>query len=415
MIQGNAIAVCDGSYKDQFGTAGFVIQKWDSKIERVIGAHVTPGHPDDINPYRSELGGILAIVTIANAIATFHDVHTGTIELGCDCESGITAIFDHTYDTPKQPHHDLIHEIRKKIKASTLTWKHRHVRGHQDKHISYQFLDMWGKMNVEMDSLAKVYWNETSSSVLPFYPPSTFGWTLWTGTRKLASWDRKKLYNHARSETILEHWSKRRQIPPNLIKNIDWEAGQIAIKRLGLNKQLWIPKWLAGFARVGKVSQRLKLQDHAECPRCAEFEDTHHVVLCTAPKAQTKWDASVSHLKAWLLQANTMPNIGQAILNRLKAWQMQKRLPDLFYRRPGVNDLVRAQDLIGWRAFLEGAVLQAWAAKQQDYYDWLQRRNTGKRWITTLIKNFGKSPGTCGSTAMENLQTRNVRPHLENM
>ncbi len=167
--------------------AGFVIQKWDSKTERVIGAHITPGHPDDINPYRSELGGILAIVTIANAIATFHDVHTGTIELGCDCESGITAIFEHTYDTPKQPHHDLIHEIRQKIVASPLKWKYRHVRGHQDKHISYQFLDMWGQLNVEMDSLAKVYWNETSSSVRPFFPPSTFGWTLWTGSRKLAS------------------------------------------------------------------------------------------------------------------------------------------------------------------------------------------------------------------------------------
>jgi hypothetical protein len=241
---------------------------------------------------------------------------------------------------------------------------------------------MWGKMNVEMDSLAKVYWNKTSSSVLPFYPPSTFGWTLWTGTRKLASWDRQKLYNHARSETIFEHWSERRQIPPNLIKNIDWEAGQVAIKRLGLNKQLWIPKWLAGFAQVGKVSQRLKLQDHAECPRCAAFEDTHHVVLCTAPKAQRKWDALVSNLKTWLLKANTMPDIQQAILSRLQAWRTQTRLPDLFYRWPGVNDLVRAQDLIGWRAFLEGAVLQAWAAKQQDYYDWLQRCNTGRRWIT---------------------------------
>ncbi len=247
---------------------------------------------------------------------------------------------------------------------------------------------MWGKMNVEMDSLAKVYWNETSSSVLPFYPPSTFGWTLWTGTRKLASWDRQKLYNHARSGTILEHWSERRQIPPNLIQNIDWEAGQVAIKRLGLNKQLWIPRWLAGFARVGKVSQRLKLQDHAECPRCAAFEDTHHVVLCTAPKAQRKWDASVSNLKTWLLKANTMPDIQQAILSRLQAWRTQTRLPDLFYRWPGVNDLVRAQDLIGWRAFLEGAVLQAWAAKQQDYYDWLQRCNTGRRWITTLIKKL---------------------------
>jgi hypothetical protein len=78
---------------------------------RIIGAHVTPGHPNEINPYQSELGGIVAIVVTANAIVTFHDIHNGTTELGCDCDSGITAIFEHIYDTPKQPHHDLIHEI----------------------------------------------------------------------------------------------------------------------------------------------------------------------------------------------------------------------------------------------------------------------------------------------------------------
>jgi hypothetical protein len=388
MIQGTAVAVCDGSYKDNFGTAGFVLQNWDSKLNRVTGAHVTPGHPDEINPYRSELGGILAIVVVAEAIAVFHDVKTGTIELGCDCESGLTAIFVHEYDTPKQPHHDLIHEIRKKIAASKLTWKFKHVRGHQDKHTSYQLLDMWGRLNVEMDSLAKVYWNEKSSSTMPFYPPSTFGWTLWIGPRKLASWDRQQLYNHARSTKILQHWSSRRDIPLNLITNIDWEAGQDAIKRLGLNRQLWIPKWIAGFAPVGKVLQRNQLQDHAECPRCTAFEDTHHVVLCPAPKAQQQWDASVSLLKTWLLKANTMPDLHKAILSRLQAWHSQLRLTEPHYRWPGVNDLVRAQDLIGWRAFLEGAVLKAWAAKQQEYYDWIQRRNTGKRWVTTLIKKL---------------------------
>jgi hypothetical protein len=388
MIQGNAIAVCDGSYKDRFRTAGYVIQKWDSQLNRVTGAHVTPGHPDEMNPYRSELGGILAIVAVADAIAVFHDVSTGTIELGCDCKSALTAIFEHAYNTPKQPHHDLIHEICRKIAASKLTWKFRHVRGHQDKHTSYQFLDMWGQMNVKMDSLAKVYWNETSASTLPFYPSSTFGWTLWTGSCKLSSWDRQNLYNHAQSTKILQHWSERRNIPHNLITNIDWEAGQVVIKCLGLNKQLWIPKWIAGFAPVGKVLQRNKLQDHSECPRCAAFKDTNHVVLCTAPKAQTMWDASVSRLKTWLLKANTMPEIHQAILSRLQAWRTHSRLQSPSYRWSGVNDLVQAQDLIGWRAFLEGAVLKAWAAKQQDYYDWIQRRNTRKRWITTLIKKL---------------------------
>jgi hypothetical protein len=46
------------------------------------------------------------------------------------------------------------------------------------------------------------------------------------------------------------------------------------------------------------------------------------------------------------------------------------------------------QDSVGWQAFLEGGVLLSWAAKQQDYYDWLKKKNTGKRWVTTLIKKL---------------------------
>ncbi len=37
---------------------------------------------------------------------------------------------------------------------------------------------------------------------------------------------------------------------------------------------------------------------------------------------------------------------------------------------------------------MEGGILHEWAAKQQEYYDWLQRQNTGKRWLTTLIKKL---------------------------
>jgi hypothetical protein len=208
LILGTAIAVCDESYKEDYGTVAFGLQRGDSKHATITGAHVTtPGHPNKINPYRSELGGILAIVVITEAIASFHDIHTGTIKLGCDRYSGITAIFQHTSDTPKQTHHDLIHEIRQKIAGSRITWKYRHVSGHQDKHISYQMLNMWGQLNVDMDNLAKIYWTKTNSLVQPFYTQSTYGWSIWTGPRKLSSWDRKQLYNHAKSTEILDHWS----------------------------------------------------------------------------------------------------------------------------------------------------------------------------------------------------------------
>jgi hypothetical protein len=83
---------------------------------------------------------------------------------------------------------------------------------------------MWGQLNCEMDGLAKTYWNDTHISVLPFYPHSTFGWSIWIEERKLSSWDRQSLYEHCCSPAILKHWSTRRKIPSNLIRSIDWEA-----------------------------------------------------------------------------------------------------------------------------------------------------------------------------------------------
>jgi hypothetical protein len=185
-----ATAVCGGSYKDNYGTAGFTIQCWANANSQIIGAHSTPRYPGDLNPYQSELGGILAIVIVSNNVANFHDIQDGTMEVGCeDCKSGITATFEHLYDTPKQPHHDLIHEIRQKIASSKIKWKFRYVRGHQDNHVSYQCLDMWGKSNVKMESLAKAYWNKTHATAIPFYPQLTFVWGLWIGDHKLSSWN----------------------------------------------------------------------------------------------------------------------------------------------------------------------------------------------------------------------------------
>ena len=388
LIQGNAIAVCDGSYKDHFGTAGFVIQQWDKQQSRILGANVTPGHSDDQNPYRSKIGGIFGIVVVVEALVALYDISHGTIELGCDCKSGLIAIFEHIYDTPSQPHYDLIHEIRLKLASSPIDWKFKHVRGHQDKHVSFHMLDMWGQLNVEMDGLAKSYWNEHHLSTKPFYPMNTSGWSLWTKERKLSNWDRNQLYNHAQSTAILSHWSERRRIPYNLITSIDWEASENAIKRLGLNKLLWIPKWLAGFAPVGKVLKRNKLQTHDKCPRCTATETTAHVLRCPAPRAVAKWDASIAMLRTWLVQANTMPALRLTILQRIKAWKNNEDTTPPTYAWPGVNDLVTAQDLVGWRAFLEGCVLQAWAAKQQEYYDWLEKKNTGRRWVETLIKRL---------------------------
>jgi hypothetical protein len=90
----------------------------------------------------------------------------------------------------------------------------------------------------------------------------------------------------------------------------------------------------------------------------------------------------------WLIQAATMPALRIAILQRLTAWKKHEDPQPPMYAWPGVNAPITQQDLLGWRAFLEGCVLQAWAAKQQDYYDWLERK---KHW-ETMGYNFDQTP-----------------------
>ena len=91
-------------------------------------------------------------------------------------------------------------------------------------------------------------------------------------------------------------------------------------------------------------------------------------------------------LHEWLTKALTLPDLQKAILSRLQTVRNPtEAMPVPSYSWPGLNALILKQDAVGWRNFMEGGILQAWAAKQQSYYDWLARRNTGKRWITTLI------------------------------
>jgi hypothetical protein len=140
------------------------------------------------------------------------------------------------------------------------------------------------------------------STVRPFYSCNSFGWTLWIDSRKLSTWDRST-YNHANASDILQHWSNCCNRPFQLNRSIYWEAREYAIKRLGLNKVLWILKWLAGCAPIGKVLQRFQFQDHAKCLRCSKFEDTTHVVQCKAPQTISQWEALISKLDQGFIKA----------------------------------------------------------------------------------------------------------------
>jgi hypothetical protein len=89
---GDAITVSDGSYKDQHGTAAWVIEG-SNRIGRISGMVITPGHGHDQSTYRSELAGIYSIMVLVHHLCTWFNIDQGSTELGCDGQSVLDKCF----------------------------------------------------------------------------------------------------------------------------------------------------------------------------------------------------------------------------------------------------------------------------------------------------------------------------------
>jgi hypothetical protein len=136
-----AIAVSDGSFKTEYGTAAWVIEGVDSH-GRILGQVIAPGGPSDQSPYRSELTGIYSIMIMVNRLCEFYDIKEGEIELACDGLSALDKCFSHVSVLHvDDPNYDLIGAIKHQWIFSPVFWKVRHVAGHQDDHRAVESLD----------------------------------------------------------------------------------------------------------------------------------------------------------------------------------------------------------------------------------------------------------------------------------
>ena len=88
IVKGMAIGVSDGSFKDKFGTASWVIEN-EYSTQRILGDCILPGFPSDQSAYRSEIGGIYALVLVVDIIKDMWNIKSGSIEIGCD---GLNAL-----------------------------------------------------------------------------------------------------------------------------------------------------------------------------------------------------------------------------------------------------------------------------------------------------------------------------------
>ena len=386
--------MCDGSYKLHHGTAAFALQTGSARAGRILGSNQTPGAEEEQNSFRSELGGIYGIVIVLKQLCQTHHIIAGGIEIACDCLGALQAVFTHEWDDPSQSSFDLIHQIRREIQASPLTWTWRHVKGHQDQHTRFDALDWRSQLNVEMDSLAKAYWNATFTDRTTFYDADPTMWRLSHSGRQFSSLDRKLLYELCHGPPLRAYWRKKYNLLEVAINTIDWKVCDDGIRRLDIFQRIWLAKMTTNTAPTGQILHRRGHQSQPICPRCGQYEDISHVIRCNHPAAIAKWHSGVLSLRAWLERQATSPPLTHLLCQSLLTWH--DNLDGHAVPIPAVPEPLltcfTSQNEIGWHTFLLGFISTHWISVQQAYYTQTESRRTGFRWGCGLFSELIQIP-----------------------
>jgi hypothetical protein len=217
----------------------------------------------------------------------------------------------------------MLQHIWELIAESPLTLTSRWIESHQDDNKPLIKLDLWGKLNVECDGLAKEgFWNScalTKTWTLGI----AFGfekWSLWIAGKKLSKIDKQKLYAYTFADRTCKYWHHKHSLTPNLITSINWEACAEAMGRLPFGKKRWLLKHATGFCGVGRREFLRGNQDHDECLRCGISGSSRHVVECRDTGADVTFLLTVKKLETHLVVLDTAPLIVKAIIKPLQQW-----------------------------------------------------------------------------------------------
>jgi hypothetical protein len=387
---GTCIGVSDGSFKDAFGTASWILCPTGQNSDCIAADLVVPGHSLDQSAFRSELAGLYGLVTAVDSICKFFQLCSGSVEIACDGKEALHRCFSPSFvPSPTDQHYDLIEAIHSIKNRCPVQWHFRHVKGHQDDNPVAE-LDEWAQLNIAMDLRATTFWNLRSTQTRSIqYAVNSEPWSIWIAGRKLCTDVHTHILDHIHGGAALAWWDKKGRFLSGSSTGVDWEACESAMRNASITRRQWIVKHSSGWCGVGKMLKLWKEWDNSDCPRCGAFEDARHVWRCPAPSVTPVWDQTLGRLRRWMESVETQPGICDAICSYLSAWRTDAQVPSSQqFTYLGLPAAIDAQSRIGWQALLEGCLVCEWAAVQQSYYTWIGSRRTGRRWVSLLIRKL---------------------------
>jgi hypothetical protein len=96
-------------------------------------------------------------------------------------------------------------------KQSLIEWRVRHVKGHQDDFKTQDDIDRWGRLNIEIDILAKSHINYAKTCPRNF-ALSHEPWSLWMNGDKVKKNIDQTLYELVHAPIAKNFWTFKEKI-----------------------------------------------------------------------------------------------------------------------------------------------------------------------------------------------------------
>ena len=384
------LCIADGSFKEHYGTAAFIL---DANNENNSWLGVVPcyGDPSFHDAYRSEITGLLAIVTVLLAICRKHHITEGIVHIGCDNDSALARCLDEdwTCQCPTE-NWDVIQCTRHIISQLPISLFPVMVTGHLDKNIPYEHLNRKEQLNVDCDTLAKLWWKQTHSK------PTVFRGKLPGECRELSVQGmaikqhlEDTIFAHCSQPAILQTWQLRRNMSKEAQINIDWPLINKAMKRIPHARRLFVVKHVADRSATGVQMKRRQQRQLDHCPRCQQnHENNDHVLLCQQTSAQEQWVESLGKLEIQLAMLQAPTQLSTAIISFLDSWRDGTE----FHINPtwdiDTQIMMTQQQTIGGKLTLEGCIHSSWQDIIQLHLTGLSSKVNGERFVTSLIRHL---------------------------
>ena len=399
-IRSNTAKMCaDGSVKNELGSFAYCLAGRGSDV--LFKQHA-PVHGDkhQITSTRCELMGLLACVKYLEYLSKkYHFDKKYTILISADNQPAVKAT-SQLRPSPKCaliPDIDIIQELSSSIKNSSFKIYLRHIKGHQNRHKVFSQLSPMAKLNIQMDTHAKKYFDSPEQA--PKY--STFSKFLSADIAsirdpysRIVTHFQENLSRFHTGSTAEQHMSDALNISPNALATLDWNNIRSTIRSYKGKRRFNMIRLIYNHLPTMKRNFTWKQASSPKCPLCSSpEEDPSHIFACSHSDMTTFRNEQLNELSEKLTSLHTCPLLRRHIICTIKRAHIHRKSPPILCQSNenqllwNINHALALQHKIGLLNFMHGIITYAFG----DCYDIgikslnIKTNLTGQTWSRKLI------------------------------